>query len=226
MAPLLLVLDNYDSFTFNLVQMFRRYPLDIRVHRSDTLSVEAALALGFDYLLISPGPKAPSSAGISTELIQRSPPEVPLLGVCLGMQCINEAYGGTTERAPLPVHGKTSRISHDSCGIFSGLPSLFSVARYHSLAVSIASPELTATAHTDDQVVMALKHQSRPLFGVQFHPESFLTEHGGTLIENFLRQGPLQKTWTHHAAPFQEANPLLTPTEQLEQLQASGGESR
>jgi anthranilate synthase component 2 len=226
MAPQLLVLDNYDSFTFNLVQMFRCYPLDIQVHRSDSLSVDAALALGFDYLLISPGPKAPSSAGISTELIHRSPPDVPLLGVCLGMQCINEAYGGTTERAPLPVHGKTSIISHDSSGIFSGLPSLFSVARYHSLAVSIASPELKATAHTDDQVVMALKHQTRPLFGVQFHPESFLTEHGGALIENFLRQGPLGKTWAHHAAAFRESSLQLKPTGELDQRSAPGGGSR
>lgn len=185
----LLVLDNYDSFTFNLVQMFRHYDLDIFVVRSDKIKVDEVQRQGPDYIVISPGPKAPASAGISVELIRALHGVVPMLGVCLGMQCINEAFDGITVRAPLPVHGKTSRVTHTGTGLFTQVPSPFRVARYHSLAVSRLSPELEVSATSNDGVVMAIQHKRAPLSGVQFHPESFLTEHGFKLIENFLASG-------------------------------------
>lgn len=185
----LLVLDNYDSFTFNLVQMFRRYELDIHVVRSDKIGLAEVRRRDPDYIVISPGPKAPASAGISVELIRALHEQVPILGVCLGMQCINEAFGGVTVRAPLPVHGKTSRVTHTGTGLFARVPSPFLVARYHSLAVSGLSPELEVSATSSDGVVMAIQHKRTPLMGVQFHPESFLTEHGFELIENFLASG-------------------------------------
>src|SRR6187551_302123 len=189
MTHRLLVLDNYDSFTFNLVQMFRHYDLEIGVVRSDKINVDEVRRRDPDYIVVSPGPKAPASAGISVELIRALHRVVPILGVCLGMQCINEAFGGITVRAPLPVHGKTSPVTHTGTGLFSQVPNPFQVARYHSLAVSGLSPELEVSATSNDGVVMALQHKSAPLSGVQFHPESFLTEHGFKLIENFLASG-------------------------------------
>jgi anthranilate synthase component 2 len=188
----LLVIDNYDSFTYNLVQMFRHYPLDIGVFRSDRITLETAGHFNPAYILISPGPKDPAHAGISIPLIKAFYRRVPILGVCLGMQCMNEAFGGATVRAPLPMHGKISRVRHDRQGIFQSIPSPFTVARYHSLAVrpSDESP-LRATAHSPDGVIMGLSHPEFPLYGVQFHPESFLTENGFVLIENFLKLGPL-----------------------------------
>ncbi|WP_437953560.1 aminodeoxychorismate/anthranilate synthase component II [Sorangium sp. So ce296] len=192
MPAKLLVIDNYDSFTFNLVQMFRSYDLDISVFRADALSVEDVARQRPDYVLVSPGPKSPSAAGISTELIRRYQGEVPILGVCLGMQCMNEAFGGSTVHAPVPMHGKTSAVHHDGTGLFEGVPQPFTVARYHSLAVTGISGELRVNARATDGVPMALQHVRHPLFGVQFHPESFLTQHGFTLVENFLRSGPLK----------------------------------
>jgi anthranilate synthase component 2 len=192
MRAKLLVIDNYDSFTFNLVQMFRRYDLDIAVFRADALSVADVASQRPDYVLVSPGPKSPSAAGISTELIRRCHREFPILGVCLGMQCMNEAFGGTTVHAPLPMHGKTSRVQHDGAGLFAHVPQPLTVARYHSLVVSGVSPELRVNARSSDGVAMALQHVRDPLFGVQFHPESFLTQHGFELVENFLRVGPLK----------------------------------
>lgn len=189
MTHRLLVLDNYDSFTFNLVQMFRHYDLEIGVVRSDKIGVDEVRRRDPDYIVVSPGPKAPASAGISVELIRALHGVVPILGVCLGMQCINEAFGGVTVRAPLPVHGKTSRVTHTGTGLFTRVPSPFQVARYHSLAVSRLSPELEVSATSNDGVVMAIQHKSTRLSGVQFHPESFLTEHGFKLIENFLASG-------------------------------------
>jgi anthranilate synthase component 2 len=191
----LLVIDNYDSFTFNLVQMFRRYPLDIRVLRSDRVSLAEVEALRPDRILISPGPRDPAHAGISVPLIQAFHARVPILGVCLGMQCMNEAFGGRTVRAPVPMHGKTSDIVHTGRGLFSGLPPAFRAARYHSLMVrppeSTGRYPLKVTARSEDDVVMGLSHREHPLHGVQFHPESFLTCHGAALIDNFLRFGPL-----------------------------------
>jgi anthranilate synthase component 2 len=188
----LLVIDNYDSFTYNLVQMFRHYPLEIGVFRSDRISLEAAEGFRPAYILISPGPKDPGHAGISMPLIAAFHRRVPILGVCLGMQCINEAFGGATVRARQPMHGKTSRVQHDGQGIFQSIPSPFTVARYHSLAVRPAQASVLRTsARSQDGVIMGLSHPEFPLHGVQFHPESFLTENGFVLIENFLKLGPL-----------------------------------
>jgi anthranilate synthase component 2 len=192
----LLVIDNYDSFTFNLVQMFRRYALDIRVFRSDRISLEQVDALSPDYVLISPGPKDPAHAGISISLIREFHTRLPIFGVCLGMQCMNEAFGGETVRAPVPMHGKTSTVEHTGRGLFRGVAADFRAARYHSLMVQLpeaagASP-LEVTAWSDDGVVMGLSHPTCPLHGVQFHPESFLTDHGPVLVENFLALGPLE----------------------------------
>ncbi|WP_437877837.1 anthranilate synthase component II [Sorangium sp. So ce513] len=192
MPAKLLVIDNYDSFTFNLVQMFRSYDLDISVFRADALSVDDVARQRPDYVLVSPGPKSPSDAGISTELIRRYQGEFPILGVCLGMQCMNEAFGGRTVHAPVPMHGKTSAVYHDGAGLFDGVPQPFTVARYHSLAITDVSESLRVNARSTDGVPMAIQHVRHPLFGVQFHPESFLTQHGFTLVENFLRSGPLK----------------------------------
>lgn len=193
MKPTLLVIDNYDSFTFNLVQMFRRYPLDITVVRADKITVDEVEQRKPDYIVISPGPKDPAAAGISIELIQRLYTRIPIFGVCLGMQCLNEAFGGITVRAPLPMHGKTSLISHVDRGLFKGVSQPSEIARYHSLAVKNIHSDLEITAQTDDNVVMGLAHRRYPLHGVQFHPESFLTKEGFTMIENFLKLGPLQE---------------------------------
>ena len=189
----LLVIDNYDSFTYNLVQMFRQYELDIRVCRSDRISLEEAEDFRPDYILVSPGPKDPSHAGISIPLIRAFYQKTPIMGVCLGMQCMNEAFGGKTVRAPVPMHGKTSQVMHSSNGIFASVTSPFRAARYHSLAVKPQrNGELTVTAFSTDGVIMGLSHSRYPLHGVQFHPESFLTEHGFVMVENFLRLGPLR----------------------------------
>ena len=188
----LLVIDNYDSFTFNLVQMFRHYELDISVARADSLSVADVAWRKPDYVLISPGPKSPRAAGISTELIRDCHMNFPILGVCLGMQCMNEAFGGSTVHAPRPMHGKTSDVHHDGSGLFEGVPAPLTVARYHSLAITCTSEILRINARSSDGVAMGVQHVRHPLFGVQFHPESFLTQHGVRLVENFLRSGPLK----------------------------------
>lgn len=190
--PKLVVIDNYDSFTFNLVQMFMHYDLDIKVHRSDSVSVKQLKDNIPDYILISPGPKDPLHAGISMQVIEHFHAFVPILGVCLGMQCINEVFGGSTVRARLPVHGKTSSIFHNSKSLFQGLPQPFTAARYHSLVVRPAEfSALSITAWSQDQVIMGLSHPQYPLCGVQFHPESFLTPSGTLLIKNFLKLGVL-----------------------------------
>ncbi len=191
MRARLLVIDNYDSFTYNLVQMFMCCDLDIQVFRADRLALETAEALAPDYLLISPGPKDPAHAGLSMALIRTWYRRIPVLGVCLGMQCLNEVFGGRTIRAPVPRHGKTSRVRHDGQAVFKGLQSPFEAARYHSLMVDVLSDELQVTAWSDDDVVMGLSHPQYPLHGVQFHPESFLTEDGAVIISNFLDLGPL-----------------------------------
>jgi anthranilate synthase component 2 len=187
----LLVIDNYDSFTHNLVQMFLYYDLQISVFRSDKISIAQIASLGPDYILISPGPKDPENAGISVSAVNAFAGKIPIFGVCLGMQCINEALGGETVRAPVPVHGKTSRVFHFNQSVFKGVPSPFTAARYHSLMVKITSPHLVVTAKTEDGVVMGIEHKSLPMSGVQFHPESFMTDSGFAMIENFLKQGPL-----------------------------------
>jgi anthranilate synthase/aminodeoxychorismate synthase-like glutamine amidotransferase len=201
MTATLLMIDNYDSFTYNLVQMFRRYPLAIRVHRSDAVSLADVEALAPDYIVISPGPRDPVHAGISMPLIASWHDRVPMLGVCLGMQCINEVFGGRTVPSPRPLHGRTSAIHHSGGGLFAGLPSPFKAARYHSLAVepdaAALQGELVITARTRDRIVMGLSHRRHPLHGVQFHPESFLTDHGFALVENFLDLGALARSYEY-----------------------------
>lgn len=192
----LLVIDNYDSFTYNLVQMFMHYDLEISVHRSDEIFLEEIEANRPDYILISPGPKDPAHAGISMEIIQSFCQTIPILGVCLGMQCINEVFGGRTIKSRLPVHGKTSMVIHDQTGVFKKIPSPFEAARYHSLVVepnkTALKKELIVTGRTKSGVIMGLSHRKYPLHGVQFHPESFLTAYGFVLVENFLKLGPLK----------------------------------
>jgi anthranilate synthase component 2 len=190
----LVVIDNYDSFTYNLVQMFMAYDLSIRIYRNDQVTVAEVEQTAPDYILISPGPKDPAHAGISMALIRKMYQRVPILGVCLGMQCINEVFGGATTQALTLMHGKTSRILHDGRGIFQGLPTPFTAARYHSLMTAPSSPELVVTSRSDDGVIMGLSHVASPLHGVQFHPESFLTPNGPLLVENFLRLGPLKES--------------------------------
>ena len=187
----LLVIDNYDSFTYNLVQMFMHYDLNIEVHRCDRISIGEIETLQSDYILISPGPKDPAHAGISVQLVKALCGKIPILGICLGMQCINEAFGGKTVRAPVPMHGKTSMVHHKNLGIFKNIPSPFVAARYHSLIVELNINGLLITSRSQDGVIMGISHPTIPLHGVQFHPESFLTEHGFLLVENFLRLGPL-----------------------------------
>ncbi len=187
----LLVIDNYDSFTYNLVQMFMNQSLQIMVYRADKISVEEAKSLKPDYILISPGPKDPAHSGISIPVIERFYRDIPVLGVCLGMQCINELFGGETVRAPVPVHGKTSRVSHKGDGIFKGIPQQFIAARYHSLMVKPFNSPMNITAMSDDNIIMGISHPEFPLHGVQFHPESFLTQYGDTLIKNFLNMGSM-----------------------------------
>jgi anthranilate synthase component II len=190
----LLVIDNYDSFTYNLVQMFMSCDLQINVHRCDMISIDQVNSLSPDYILISPGPRDPSLAGISKPLINAFYRKIPILGVCLGMQCINEVFGGRTIRATAPVHGKTSSISHDNYGLFRGMPSPFTAARYHSLIVDLdRRGPLITTSMTKDGIIMGISHPAFPLHGIQFHPESFMTEHGLSIIENFLKLGPLGK---------------------------------
>jgi aminodeoxychorismate synthase component I len=185
----LVMIDNYDSFTYNLVQLFYEFDLEVLVFRHDAISLEEITALNPRWLCISPGPKAPAQAGISKAVIAHFYQKIPILGVCLGHQAINEVFGGATRQAPVPVHGKRHQVFHSGRGIFQGLPSPFGAARYHSLMAVPNSPDLEITAWTADGVVMGLSHRKFPLHGVQFHPESFLTSHGHALAANFLALG-------------------------------------
>lgn len=196
----ILVVDNYDSFTHNLVQMLLHYDLEIQVVRSDHIHTGQIQTENPDYILISPGPKDPANAGISTLIVKTFAGKIPILGVCLGMQCINEAMGGQTVRAPVPVHGKKSLIYHNNESIFKGLPSPFTAARYHSLIVKPAKGSLNIIAQTKDNIIMGIAHKDFPVFGVQFHPESFMTDNGFMLMENFLKQGPLKNMMDQAAA--------------------------
>ncbi len=184
---MILVVDNYDSFTFNLVQILATMDPDVTVVRNDALSVDEILARRPDRIVVSPGPGRPEDAGVSCELIRRDA-EIPLLGVCLGHQALGAVFGGRVSRAPTLMHGKTSEIEHEGRGLFTGLPSPFTATRYHSLAVERDSvpAELSVTATTADGIVMGLAHRTRPLVGVQFHPESVLTTEGEKLLRNFV----------------------------------------
>ncbi|RKR02759.1 anthranilate synthase component II [Maricaulis maris] len=185
---MLLIIDNYDSFTFNLVHYFQELGAQTKVVRNDALTVDEALALQPSGIVLSPGPCAPDQAGVCLDLIAAAPNTMPILGVCLGHQSIGQVFGGEVISAKTIMHGKTSPVVHDGSGIFTGLPSPFTATRYHSLAVRPESlPDmLVATAHTADGEIMGLAHRTRPVHGVQFHPESIASEHGHALLRNFL----------------------------------------
>jgi anthranilate synthase/aminodeoxychorismate synthase-like glutamine amidotransferase len=184
-----LLLDNYDSFTYNLYQYLGELGAEVDVFRNDEITVDEALARRSDRIVISPGPGNPDQAGISLELIARAPLDVPLLGVCLGHQALGQAFGGKVVRAPELMHGKTSEVHHDGRALFAGLAEPFTATRYHSLVVARETvPEcLLVSAWTEDGVVMGLRHKNRPTYGVQFHPESIMTTAGKDLLRNFLR---------------------------------------
>jgi len=188
MAPRILVLDNYDSFVFNLVQYLGELGAEPLVHRADALTIDEIDRLAPDGVLISPGPGRPEDAGLSNAAITTFAGRVPVFGVCLGHQCIGQVYGGDVVRAPEIMHGKTSMITHTGTGVFAGLPSPFEATRYHSLVVDRGSvPDvLEITAWTDDGLVMGLRHREFDVEGVQFHPESILTEGGHSIVGNFL----------------------------------------
>ncbi len=187
---MILVIDNYDSFTYNLVQYLGELGETIAVHRNDALTLEDIREMDPDAIVVSPGPCTPSEAGISVRVIQEFGPTVPILGVCLGHQAIGEAFGGVVKRAGRVMHGKRSDITHDGTGLFAGVPSPLGVMRYHSLIVERETLpdalQVTAVAADDAAEIHALKHREYPIWGVQFHPESILTEHGKELLVNFL----------------------------------------
>lgn len=185
---MLLLIDNYDSFTYNLVHYLGELGAETAVFRNDALTVDGALALTPDAIILSPGPCDPDQAGICVELIKKTDGKIPILGVCLGHQSIAQAFGADIVRADTPVHGKPSKIVHDGSGLFLGLPEDFEAIRYHSLTVDpkTVPATLTINARTNDDVVMGIFHNQWPVYGVQFHPESIDTEHGHTILGNFL----------------------------------------
>ena len=187
---MILMIDNYDSFTYNLVQYFGELGEEVRVYRNDEITVDAATALRPAGIVISPGPCTPNEAGITLALIGRLSPRVPILGVCLGHQSIGQAFGGKVVRARQVMHGKISRVRHDGKGVFAGVPNDFIATRYHSLVVERASlPDcLEVSAESEDGEIMGLRHRALAVEGVQFHPEALLTEHGHQMLQNFLRR--------------------------------------
>ncbi len=192
---MILMIDNYDSFTWNLVQYLQSLGAEVQVVRNDALTVDEIRRLAPERIVISPGPCTPNEAGVSLEVIERLGPTTPILGVCLGHQGIGQAYGGKVIRAGRIMHGKTSRIRHEGRGVFAGLPDRYEATRYHSLVVERASLpdslEITAWTENDDgsfEEIMGLRHRGHPVEGVQFHPESILTEHGHALLNNFLQR--------------------------------------
>ena len=187
---MLLMIDNYDSFTYNLVQYLGELGQEVKVVRNDEMTLAQIEALGAERIVLSPGPCTPNEAGVSLELIKRMAGRVPILGVCLGHQAIGQAFGGRIVHAKTLMHGKVSAIHHGGKGVFAGLPSPYNATRYHSLAIERAScpADLEITAWTDDGEIMGVRHKTLPIEGVQFHPESILTEHGHAMLKNFLEQ--------------------------------------
>ena len=184
---MILVIDNYDSFVHNLARYIRELGWTTSVVRNDAIDESGVAALAPSHIVLSPGPCAPDQAGISVKLVERFGATIPILGICLGHQCIGQAFGGRIARAKRPLHGEASEISHDGEGIFLGIPDRFSAGRYHSLIVELddESP-LAVTARSEEGEIMGLEHREFPIFGVQFHPESVLTEHGHDLLRNFV----------------------------------------
>ena len=185
---MIVLIDNYDSFTFNLVHYLGGLGADVVVHRNNKITVDDVLAAKPDAIVLSPGPCTPNEAGICLELVARASTKIPIFGVCLGLQAIGQAFGGKIIRAPVPVHGKLSEIRHAGAGVFRGINGPFQATRYHSLVVDRASmPEaLDVTAEADDRLVMGASHKQLPVHGVQFHPESIVSEHGHLILKNFL----------------------------------------
>jgi anthranilate synthase/aminodeoxychorismate synthase-like glutamine amidotransferase len=185
---MLLLIDNYDSFTFNLYQYLSELGAEVEVHRNDQISVEDCIAMRPDQVVISPGPCSPHEAGISVDLVTAFAGVAPLLGVCLGHQCIGEAFGGDVVSAGEIMHGKTSQITHDNRGVFAGLPNPFEAIRYHSLAIKQETlpSSLEVSARSESGIIMGVRHREHVIEGVQFHPESIMTQHGHALLQNFL----------------------------------------
>jgi anthranilate synthase/aminodeoxychorismate synthase-like glutamine amidotransferase len=188
---MILLLDNYDSFVHNLARYLRELGEEVEVRRNDAVTVAEARGMGPSHLVVSPGPCTPTEAGVANELIAALAEDVPVLGVCLGHQCVGEVYGGKIVRAERPMHGKSSQVHHDGTDLFTGVPSPFRAVRYHSLVVDPSSvpDSLEVTARTERGEIMALRHRERPVWGVQFHPEAILTEHGHGLLANFVALG-------------------------------------
>jgi anthranilate synthase/aminodeoxychorismate synthase-like glutamine amidotransferase len=203
---MILLIDNYDSFVYNLARYVRELGESPLVRRHDAIDVDEIRSLAPSHIIISPGPCSPTEAGISTDVVRRVGPHIPILGVCLGHQCIGAAYGGEIVRAGIPMHGKISQIHHSGSGLFSGLPNPFMATRYHSLVIAPASipSSLEVTATSDDGEIMAVRHVEYPVYGVQFHPESVLTEHGYRLLDHFLHGVSSSPRVLPHAAdgPF------------------------
>jgi anthranilate synthase component 2 len=184
---MILVVDNYDSFTYNLVQQMGELGADLRVIRNDQITIEEIREMAPEQIVISPGPGTPDDGGVSLDVLREFGPEIPILGVCLGHQCIGQAYGGEVIRAPRLMHGKTSMVYHKDTPLFTGVPSPFEATRYHSLVVADPLPDvLEVTAFTEEGEIMALRHKEYPVVGVQFHPESILTGFGPRILQNFL----------------------------------------
>ena len=185
---MIVLIDNYDSFTFNLVHYLGGLGADVTVHRNDKIAADAVIAAEPDAIVLSPGPCTPNEAGICLELIDKASATIPILGVCLGHQAIGQAFGGDVVRAPVPVHGKLSEVTHTGTGLFRGINGAFKATRYHSLVVDRATmpADLAVTAETSDRLVMGLAHAKLPVHGVQFHPESIASEHGHLMLKNFL----------------------------------------
>jgi anthranilate synthase component 2 len=183
-----LLIDNYDSFTFNLVHLIASVGAEVEVARNDALSVADVARAGSDAIVLSPGPCTPNEAGICLDIVRELGATTPIFGVCLGLQAIGQAHRGKVVRAPVPMHGKISLIRHSASGLFRGINGLLEATRYHSLVVERATcpPEFDISAETDDGLVMALSHRRRPVHGVQFHPESIASQHGATILRNFL----------------------------------------
>src|SRR5256714_2623330 len=185
---MIVLIDNYDSFTFNLVHYLGELGADVIVHRNDKLSARDVIDADPDAIVLSPGPCTPNEAGICLELVEKAAPKIPMFGVCLGLQSIVHAFGGSVVRAPVPVHGKLSEIAHQGHAVFRGINGPFKATRYHSLVVDRATlpEELSVTAETGDRLVMGAAHKTLPVHGVQFHPESIASENGPTILKNFL----------------------------------------
>jgi anthranilate synthase component 2 len=221
---MILLIDNYDSFVHNLARYVREIGADALVARNDALSLSQVEGLAPSHIILSPGPCSPAESGISTELVRRFGPSIPILGVCLGHQCIGAAYGGDIVRASRPVHGRTSAITHDKTGVLADLPSPFQAARYHSLVIARATLpsclHVTAVSE-DDGEIMAVQHETHPVTGVQFHPESAATEYGYWILDRFIRGDSARREWSTGAdgmtlTPRAEApEPFVPPSVEL-----------